>query len=107
MAMGTVGGWGPYYAAAWLCSRAVRLDVPLVGVVAAVSVAAVLAMVPVTVAGIGTRDGTFALVLGAQGFRADAAVAISSLVLATMVVNCAVFFLLQRLCLSRGVKRVP
>lgn len=110
VAVGTVAGWVPYYAAAWLCARALGLALSPVHLVAAVSVAAMLAMVPVTVAGAGTRDATFVVLLGTQGVSADAAVGLSTLVLATMVVNCGLFFLISRICLGRidlGVWRRP
>jgi len=99
VAIGSLAAWVPYYVAVWLCTRALSLEIPVILLVASVSVAAVLAMLPVTVAGVGTRDATFALLLGSQGVSAEAALALSSLVLATMAVNCGVFFVLSRLCL--------
>jgi len=102
VAVGTVAAWAPYFAAAWCCSRALGLGLPAVHLVTAVSMAAVLAMVPVTVAGIGTRDATFALVLGRAAVTPDQAVALASLLLAWMVVNCAVFYAVSRLTLGEA-----
>lgn len=102
VAAGTVAAWAPYFAAAWCCARALGLALPVVHLVTAVSVAAVLAMVPVTVAGIGTREATFALVLGRGAVTPEQAVALASLLLAWVVVNCAVFYAVSRLTLGQA-----
>ena len=91
----TVAAWLPYYAAIYCCAKAIGLDIGVADLVGAVSVAAVLAMLPITIAGVGTRDAAFVVLLGRGGVAAREAVALSTLVLAWMAVNCGTFYILS------------
>ncbi len=63
-----------------------------------------LALLPVTVAGIGTRDAAFVVLFAPRGVDAQHAMALSGLILAWMLVNCVFFLLVSRLCRpTRGV----
>jgi hypothetical protein len=56
-------------------------------------VAAVLALLPISIAGIGTRDAAFVAVFSRCGVDAEHAVAFSSLILVWMLVNCVLFLI--------------
>jgi len=89
-----------YFASACLCAVALGLPLGPVDVVAGSSVAAVLALLPVSVAGIGTRDAAFVVIFAQRGVGAEQAVALSSLILAWMLVNCVLFLVTSRLYLA-------
>ena len=65
---------------------------------AGASVAAMLALLPVTVGGIGTRDAAFVVIFASRGVDAEQAMALSSLILAWMLANCVLFFVVWRFC---------
>jgi uncharacterized protein (TIRG00374 family) len=102
MVVSTVLAWSAYYLAIGLCAVSLGLDLTAVDLVAGVSAAAVLAVVPVTVAGVGTREAAFLLVFGRTGLTGEEIVALSSLVLAWVFVNCGVFFVASRLLLKES-----
>jgi uncharacterized membrane protein YbhN (UPF0104 family) len=88
-----------YFGSACLCAESLGLSLGVVDVVAGASVAAVLALLPISVAGIGTRDAAFVVIFAQRGVEAEQAVALSSLILAWMLVNCVIFLATSRLCL--------
>ena len=53
----------------------------------AVATASLLSILPVTIQGIGTRDVALVVLLSLEGFRSDQAIALSTLILAVMLVN--------------------
>jgi coenzyme F420 hydrogenase subunit beta len=97
MAATTGASLGLYYLSVYFCAEAVGISLSFLDIIAGASVAAVLALLPVTVAGIGTRDAVFAVVFAQHGVDAGHAVALSSLVLAWMLVNCIFFLVISRL----------
>lgn len=102
----TLAAMLPYYGSACCCARAVAFPVGVVEVAAGASAAAVLALLPVSVAGIGTRDAAFVLIFASRGVDASHSIALSSLILAWMVVNC-FFFLVVSRCCGRSVQPLP
>jgi len=98
MAVTTVASLAPYFGSAYFCSQALGLSLGLVEITAGASVAAVLALLPVTVSGIGTRDAAFVVIFASRGVNAEHAMALSSLILAWMLVNCVLFLVVARLC---------
>jgi uncharacterized membrane protein YbhN (UPF0104 family) len=86
-----------YFASAYFCAASLGLSLGVADVVAGSSVAAVLALLPVSVAGIGTRDAAFIVIFSQRGVEAEQAVAFSSLILAWMLVNCVFFLVASRL----------
>jgi uncharacterized membrane protein YbhN (UPF0104 family) len=87
-----------YFGSAYCCAKAVGLSLGAVDVVAGSSVAAVLALLPVSVAGIGTRDAAFIAIFAHCGVDAEQSIAFSSLILAWMLINCVFFLVVSRLC---------
>ncbi|MGO9115721.1 MAG: lysylphosphatidylglycerol synthase transmembrane domain-containing protein [Thermoguttaceae bacterium] len=98
MGLTTVAALAPYFGSAYFCSQALGLSLGLVDVTAGASVAAVLALLPVTVSGIGTRDAAFVVIFASRGVDAEHAMALSGLILAWMLVNCVFFLVVARLC---------
>jgi hypothetical protein len=98
MAATTLAALAAYFGSAYFCSRAIGLSLGVVDVAAGASVAAVLALLPITVAGIGTRDAAFVVIFASRGVDAEHAMALSSLILAWMLVNCVLFLVVSRLC---------
>jgi hypothetical protein len=92
MILTTFAASAMYFASAYCCAKAIGLNLGIVDVVAGSSVAAILALLPVSVAGIGTRDAAFVAIFAHCGVDAGQSIAFSSLILAWMLVNC-VFFL--------------
>ena len=104
MTMTTLAASAMYFASAYCCAKAIGLSLGIVDVVAGSSVAAVLALLPVSVAGIGTRDAAFVAIFAHCGVDAGQSIAFSSLILAWMLVNCVFFLVVSRLC-PRDVKK--
>ena len=94
----TAGFWMVQFWAGWLCARALGMDVPFWYLSACIAVATVASFVPITVAGAGTRDAVFIVLLGQIGFGEAQVVALSGLVLAVFVANIGVFYLVSLLC---------
>ena len=92
MVLTTLAASALYFASAYCCAKAIGLPLGVLDVVAGSSVAAVLALLPVSVAGIGTRDAAFVAIFAHCGIDAGQSIAFSSLILAWMLANC-VFFL--------------
>jgi glycosyltransferase 2 family protein len=84
-----------YFASAYACAEALRLPLGVLDVCAGSAVAAVLALLPVSIAGIGTRDAAFVVIFARCGIDARGAIALSSLILAWMLVNCALFLVVS------------
>jgi uncharacterized membrane protein YbhN (UPF0104 family) len=98
----TITASGLYFGSAYCCAKAIGLPLGIIDVVAGSSVAAVLALLPVSVAGIGTRDAAFVAIFAQCGVDGEHAIAFSGLILAWMVVNCVLFLLVSRLCPSEA-----
>ncbi|HNQ23983.1 MAG TPA: Coenzyme F420 hydrogenase/dehydrogenase, beta subunit C-terminal domain [Phycisphaerae bacterium] len=101
MTVATLAALACYFASAYCCARALALPLGVVDVVAGMAVAAVLGLLPITVAGIGTRDAAFVVIFGPRGVDAEHALALSALVLAWMLVNCVLFLAVSRWGLAR------
>lgn len=91
----TVVFWGVYFCAMYLCAVALELDVSFIYMSACAVIAMLFSLLPITVAGIGTRDATFILLLGQIGIERQESLALSALILAVFLVNCAVLYLIS------------
>ncbi len=74
----TIALWAGHLLQIWLLAQAVQLDLDLWTMLALVPLALVVGLLPFTLAGIGTRDAAFVLLLGAYG-NAPAAAALGLL----------------------------
>jgi glycosyltransferase 2 family protein len=75
------------YFRSWLLFAALGLNVPIAYFLAATSIAGIAAILPVTIGGVGTRDAAFVVLFSMMGYGAEAAVALSTLVLLHQVTN--------------------
>ncbi len=91
----TIVFWFVQLFAIYLCGLAIGLDVSFVYLSACAVVATVLSLMPITVAGVGTRDAVFILVLGQIEIAREESLALSSVVLAVYLLNCVVFYLIS------------
>ena len=96
----TVVFWLLQFYAIYLCSVALGVGVSFIYLSACAAVAAVLSLLPITVAGLGTRDAVFILLLGQMGIARQQSLALSAMVLAVFLVNCAVFYIISVVCKS-------
>ncbi|MBI4729499.1 MAG: flippase-like domain-containing protein [Acidobacteria bacterium] len=71
-------------------ARALRLDVPVAGLVAVVVLSSLASMIPVTINGLGFREGAYVWGFGAYGTAHDSALAFALLVLAVLLATSAV-----------------
>ena len=91
----TIVFWGVWFVAMYLCAMALELDVSFVYFSACAAIATVFSLFPITVAGVGTRDAAFILLLGQIGIARQESLALSSLILAVFLVNCGVLYLIS------------
>ena len=62
----TIVFWGVWFVAMFLCAMALEFDVSFVYFSACAVIAMVFSLLPITVAGVGTRDAAFILLLGSE-----------------------------------------
>ena len=91
----TIVFWLVQFSAIYLCGLALEVDVSFIYLSACAAVAMVLSLLPITVAGVGTRDAIYILLLGQVGIARQQSLALSSLVLGVFLVNCVVFYLIS------------
>ena len=91
----TVVFWSVWFLWVYLCVIALRLDIPFFYMCACAAMAMVISLLPITVAGVGTRDAAFILLLGQIGIAREESLALSSLILAVFLVNCGVFYVVS------------
>ena len=91
----TIVFWLVQFSAVYLCGSALGLDISFIYISACAAIATVFSLLPITVAGVGTRDTVFILLLGQIGISQEQSLALSSLVLAVFLVNCVVFYLIS------------
>ncbi len=82
----TIASWASSYAVVFVLADAIAKTATSVRVVAAVSIANLSTLLPITYQGVGAREPIFALLLSPDGVSAEAAVALS---LTTFAVNLA------------------
>jgi uncharacterized membrane protein YbhN (UPF0104 family) len=86
----TVLATGVVYLRLYLLVTALDIHLAAIPFVAAMSLASVAALIPVSVSGIGTRDAALMLIAPALGISPEQAIGISTLILFLSVVNGAV-----------------
>lgn len=96
----TIFFWMIQFSAAFLCAKAIGIDIPFIYFCACIAVVTVASFMPITVAGAGTRDAILIVLLAQIGTERQESVAISSLILVVYVLNCAIFFIIS-MCLKK------
>jgi glycosyltransferase 2 family protein len=92
----------------WFLALAINLNLSFVEIIAVSSLATAAALIPISVAGIGTRDFTLVGILGKLGYAAEKAVSLSALVLLLNAFNLVagyVVWLLQKPSAPRAVEK--
>lgn len=88
----TAAFWLVQFYAVYLCGLSLGLDIPFIYLSACATVATALSLLPITVAGVGTRDAVFIVLLGQIGIERQESLALSTLALAAFLANCAIFY---------------
>ncbi len=91
----TIVFWCVWFCAMYLCTVALELEVPFIYMGACAAMAMVISLLPITVAGVGTRDAAFILLLGQIGIERQESLALSALILAVFLVNCVVLYVIS------------
>ena len=95
LAFWTIVFWLTQFYAVYLCGLSLGLDIPFIYLSACATVATVLSLLPITVAGVGTRDTVFILLLGQIGIARQESLALSTLALAVFLFNCVIFYIIS------------
>jgi uncharacterized membrane protein YbhN (UPF0104 family) len=81
----TAASWAVTYAANYCYSLALGLPVGYLEIAAISAVCSLIASLPISIAGAGTRDATLILILGSYGVGRPEAVALSTLMLTNVL----------------------
>jgi uncharacterized protein (TIRG00374 family) len=88
----TIGAAALSIGRVWLLFSALAISIPALALIAAVALISILQTLPISFSGVGVRDAVLVAVLGAYGYRADEALALSALFLLLNLENIAVGF---------------
>ena len=83
----TLFSWVFYYLEMYIFTKALGLEISFLNITAIVSVTALVALIPITIAGIGTRDAALVLLFSQLNLSKESAIAFSSLLLLRMIIN--------------------
>lgn len=89
----TLCGWGIYYLQLYLLSKALNLSLTFWNVIMFLSIISFLGFLPITFAGIGTRDLALVFFFSFVNIPKEKAIAFSSIILLIFTVNCFFSFL--------------
>jgi len=104
LSLWTIIFWMIQFFALYLCAKAVAIEVSFLYFSACAAVGMILSLLPITVAGVGTRDATYILLLGQIGISQQQSIAASTLVLGVFIFNCVVFYAFSVIFGSRSDK---
>ena len=92
-------GWVVYFFGWWFLTKALYIKIPFVQLIAAVSIATVIAMIPVTLSGLGTRDAAMIFIFSKLGIGKESAFSFSLMIFfITITIICiGVFFFFENL----------
>lgn len=79
----TLLDWSIYFMIAYFLSQSLSLGLSFLVISACVSISAIITLIPISVAGIGTRDATLVFLFSILGLRPESAIAFSMLLLFT------------------------
>jgi hypothetical protein len=83
----TVAMWGTYFFKGWVLAQALGIPIDYLHVAAIICIAGLIVMLPVSIAGIGTRDAVFVSAFWRLGLPVPLAVALSLLILAAQLAH--------------------
>jgi len=79
--------WSLHFWALSLVAQTLGIQLPFIDIAGVLALAALAAAVPVSILGVGTRDGALIVLMGWYGVAAERAVALSFAILALLLVN--------------------
>ena len=82
----TLVGWVIYFVMMFLFAQSISIDIPFLYLAVCVSISAAVTLIPVSIAGIGTRDVTLIILFSYLGYSKESAVAFSIMMLFMYVV---------------------
>jgi uncharacterized protein (TIRG00374 family) len=103
----TTAFWLIQFFAVYLCGLSLGLDIPFIYLSACTTVATGLSLLPITVAGVGTRDAVFIVLLGQIGIARQESLALSTLALGAFLANCAIFYAVSAMPASQPQAKKP
>jgi uncharacterized protein (TIRG00374 family) len=77
----TVVHWGTYYLLLYTLLRAINVQIPLTHIIMGVSIASLVNLIPISVAGIGTRDAALIVIFSLLGTSKEYAILLSLTIL--------------------------
>lgn len=80
-------GWIIYFLTMYLLALSIDIHIPFLYLATCVSIAAVITLIPVSIAGIGTRDATLIILFSYLGLSKETAIAFSMMILLMYAVN--------------------
>ena len=83
----TLIAWSISFLQGYMISRSLDINISFITVVACMSIAAILNLLPISILGIGTRDAVFISIFAMLSISYEQAVAFSMLILLFMVFN--------------------
>ncbi len=84
-----------HFTAIYLCGMALSIKASFIFLSACAAVSTILSLLPITVAGVGTRDAVFILLLSQLGIEKQQSLALSSLILVLFLTNCGLFYIIS------------
>jgi uncharacterized protein (TIRG00374 family) len=91
----TIGAAALSIGRVWLLFSALAITIPALALISSVALISILQTLPISFSGVGVRDAVLVAVLGAYGYRADEALALSALFLLLNLENIALGFLVS------------
>ena len=83
----TAAVWALHFWALFLVAQALGIQLPILDIAGVLALAALAAAMPVSILGVGTRDGALVVLMSWYGVAAERAVALSFAILALLLVN--------------------
>lgn len=87
MLIATLAGWVFYFAWAAFLAQSVGIAVPFFILVGAITMSGVVALIPISLSGFGTRDAALVALLGGYGVAPEQAVALGFLMFITILIS--------------------
>lgn len=100
----TVAGWFFYFSAMCLLAFSIHIPISLLHLIICISVAHIATLIPISIAGIGTRDASLVALFSYWGYSRESALALSMIMLAFYISNlllCLVAWLIKPVDLSQ------
>lgn len=90
-------GWSIYFLGWWFLTKALYLNISFFHMVAAVSIATIISLIPISISGLGTRDAVILFIFSKIGIVRDSAISFSILIfiIEVFIVCLGIIFFIQ------------